>query len=440
MNISKVHYYFHELIFPTILFMVLGGMTWAVRGCSGFGASKGCLFAGITLATAWWFLSYDPKQQSIRPYANALAIMAMTIGIAFSGARGWMQWPAFFEGRLCLNYSANEYVPIPRYYGFIWQFISGIPWAGLGACFLAWFSCERKVTKQDWIIRIVCLVGGGVLAVVLFNALPNVFLPLYGSLKERYMDLENNPNLRRLIGDNHSAMMHLGLYLGVLVAEIIRRDKRNVVLILTVGLINGMGWSLLQNWKWAYNIWQGYNFNWWRCWETTGGVSLGLAYGIAYFLTNQPLKTKDSIVIHKPKTERMTLFLTVFLGIALSLRNGIKGWANIYLGNEEFWNTTLWIIFVPIILVGIYLIVSYVNRNSDDPHFASNPIPKYAVIIWTVLLIQNFIAQIITGPWSNWIEFSFSLYYLFLFLISVAIVYHYHFLKLLGIVDITTRK
>jgi len=152
------------------------------------------------------------------------------------------------------------------------------------------------------------------------------------------------------------------------------------------------------------------------------------------------LQTKDSIVIHKPKTERMTLFLTVFLGITLSLRNGIKGWANIYLGNEEYWSRVLWFIFIPIILVGIFVIVLYVNRNSDESRFANNPIPKYAVIIWTVLLIQNFIAQIITGPWSNWIEFSFSLYYLFLFLISVAIVYHYHFLKLLGITNFTASQ
>jgi hypothetical protein len=147
MNISKVHYYFHELVLPTILFMVLGGMTWAVRGCSGFGGSNGCLFAGITLATAWWFLSYDPKQQSIRPYANALAVMAMTIGIAFSGSRGWMQWPAFFEGKLYTNYTANEFVPIQDIMDIMAVYF-WIPWAGLGACFLAWSTVKGQTTRQ----------------------------------------------------------------------------------------------------------------------------------------------------------------------------------------------------------------------------------------------------------------------------------------------------
>jgi hypothetical protein len=37
-----------DFVLPTILFAALGGMTWAVRGCSGYGASAGCLFAGVT--------------------------------------------------------------------------------------------------------------------------------------------------------------------------------------------------------------------------------------------------------------------------------------------------------------------------------------------------------------------------------------------------------
>ncbi len=380
---SRAHYYVHELIFPTLLFMVLGGMTWAVRGCSGFGGSNGCLFAGITLATAWWFLSYDPQGKSIRPYSNAFAVMAMTIGITIAGARGWAQWANFFLGKLYTNYSAGEFVPIPRYYGFIWQFISGIPWAGLGACFLAWANRERKTTRSDWIIRIGCAVGGILIARFLFENFPNVFLPLYSSLEERYMDLENNPNLRRLINDNRSAIMHLGLYLGVLLGEILRKDRGNIMLILTVGIINGIGWSLLQNWKWAEGIWQGYNFNWWRCWETTGGISLGLGYGIAYFLTNQPLSVSNegSIIKPTPRTERIILFLTVFLALMLSLRNGLKGCANIYWGNQEYWSNVLWIIFIPIIIAGIFLIVRYAKRSSDDPQLLNNPFPKYPLII-----------------------------------------------------------
>src|SRR5215831_18636864 len=50
----------HDLILPTVLFAALGAMTWSVRGCSGFGAMNGCVFAGVTWGTAWWFIARDP--------------------------------------------------------------------------------------------------------------------------------------------------------------------------------------------------------------------------------------------------------------------------------------------------------------------------------------------------------------------------------------------
>ncbi len=49
----------HDLVLPTLLFAALGGMTWAVRGCSGFGAIPGCLFAGVTWGAASWYISRD---------------------------------------------------------------------------------------------------------------------------------------------------------------------------------------------------------------------------------------------------------------------------------------------------------------------------------------------------------------------------------------------
>ncbi len=80
-----------------------------------------------------------------------------------------MQWLRFFEGKM-YTHCPVELVPIPRYYGFIWQFISGIPWAGLGACFLAWASCERKTTRRDRLIRIAWAIGGVIIARILHLA------------------------------------------------------------------------------------------------------------------------------------------------------------------------------------------------------------------------------------------------------------------------------
>ena len=59
-----------------------------------------------------------------------------------------MQWPHFFNNTLYINYSAGESVPISRTYGFVWTFIAGIPWAGLGACALAWCASGRRTLRN----------------------------------------------------------------------------------------------------------------------------------------------------------------------------------------------------------------------------------------------------------------------------------------------------
>src|SRR6185369_17853217 len=86
----------HDLVLPTVLFMALGAMVWAVRGSSGFGAVNGCVFAGVTWGVAWWFIAREPAARQSRPYSSGWIILALTVGIGLSGARGWMQWPSFF--------------------------------------------------------------------------------------------------------------------------------------------------------------------------------------------------------------------------------------------------------------------------------------------------------------------------------------------------------
>src|SRR2546427_316104 len=114
-------------------------------------------------------------------------------------------------------------------------------------------------------------------------------MPLYKSLKAQYMDFQSNPNLRRLTNDNRAAIRHMGFYLGFLLFEVGRRDWKNVLLILTVGVVNGLGWALCQNWQWASRLWPEGHFNFWRCWESSGGISIGIAYGLAYYLVNRPM-------------------------------------------------------------------------------------------------------------------------------------------------------
>jgi hypothetical protein len=422
----------HNLLLPTLLFASLGGMTWAVRGCSGFGGEMGCLFAGVTWGTAWWFVAREPGSQQTRRYASGWVILALTVGIGMAGARGWMQWPSFFNGRLMTDAPAGKFIPISRIYGFIWLFIAGMPWAGLGACLLAWCGSRRPFPVWLWAVRLGCGFGAMYLALFLFQHLPEVFLPLYTTLKTQYQDVQSNPNLRRLINDNRAAIAHLGLYLGFLLFEAGRRDWKNVRLILTVGLLNGLGWAMCQNWQWAARVWPDGHFNFWRCWESTGGISIGIAYGVAYYLANNRMSEPEIATQGSgsdPNLERLGAYLGLLLGLGLSIKNGLKGWCNTYIGNEDYWNSVLWKIVGPLMVLGLLVILVRIWLRPLPKPFAGDAFPHAYRLVWLMLIVQNVIAQLVTGPWTVWSEVAFSIYYLLLFFLSAVILYHYHVLK-----------
>jgi hypothetical protein len=422
----------HDLILPTLLFVVLGAMTWAIRGCSGFGAVNGCVFAGVTWGVAWWFLAREPDGRQSRPYASGWIILALTAGIGIAGNRGWMQWPSFFDGRLQTNSAEGKWVPIPREYGFLWLFIAGVPWAGLGACMLAWCGSHRPAGPAAWCLRILCGIGMACLARFLFDHLPEVFLPLYKSMHEQYADARANPNLRRLINDNRAAITHLGLYLGWLLFEAGRKDWRSVKLIVTVGLANGLGWAACQNWRWAAGIWPGANFNFWRCWESSGGISIGLACGLAFYWANRPLPEAERLRLGmrlgngSPNLERFGAYLGLLFGLGLSIKNGLKGWANIYVGNEEHWDQVLWRTIGPLMLLCLAAVIARIRSRPIPRGFEFDLFPHAYRLIWLVLIVQNLIAQLVTGPLGEWNEMAFSIYYALLFCISAVIVHHYH--------------
>jgi len=316
----------HDLVMPMLLFAALGGMTWAVRGSSGFGTEKGCLFAGVMWGAAWWYLAHDPSREQSRRYASGWIILAVTLGIGLAGAQGWMQWPSFFEGKLLTNWEKRQWVPVPRMYGFLWLFIAGVPWAGLGACALAWCGSLPETRVWHWFLRIGCGLGVALLVQHFYNTFPQYFLPLYDSLGSRYQrvmavaDREDalDPNLWKLVRDCREALYHLGFYVGFLLYEIGRRDWKNALLIVTVGVVNGTGWALCQNWKWAPGIWGAGNFNWWRCWESSGGISIGIAFGLAYFLVNRRMSDKErAIVASRPAVSGPNFeWLLIYGGLA----------------------------------------------------------------------------------------------------------------------------
>ncbi|MDZ4859648.1 MAG: hypothetical protein SGI88_11765 [Candidatus Hydrogenedentes bacterium] len=463
----------NDLVLPTLLFAALGAMSWAVRGSSGYGGSDGCIFAGVLWGTAWWFIAREPRAVQSRRYTSGWIILAMMVGFGISGNRGWAQWSSMFEGRLQTNTAAGEYVSILPVYGFVWLFIAGVPWAGIGACMLAWCgdawkprgSREWVIWCGKWVLRIGSGYAGVRLAQYLFVEYPNVFLPLYTLHEGRYNDLEANSNLGRMINDNRAAITHLGLYLGFLAFEFARRDWKNVLLIAAVGLINGVGWSVQQNWMWANELWPNVAFNWWRSWESCGGISIGVALGVAYFLVNRPVtdaeraKLGEQLTNRWPNLERFGAYFGLLIGVGFSIRNGLKGWANLYLGNEDYWSGVLWKIIGPLMILGFILMVlrilmrcvrvestddmdmvdavdmrdteaAAVQSKTHDQKSKMNLVfPHAYVITWLVLIIMNILAQLATKSFGHWPETVFAFYYAALFVFTGMIIRHYHKMK-----------
>jgi len=283
----------HDFLLPTLLFVVLGAMTWAVRGCAGAGGMNAHVAPGLTWGAAWWFLARDRGYKQSRRYSSGWILLALAAGFAIAGERGWMQWPNFFSGQLATNYSKGEYVPIAKTYGFIWFFIAGTAWAGLPACLLAWCGSGRSLRAWEWSLRLACGFGVACLAWRIFTAYPRVFLPLYDSIRAKYLDFHANPNLAKLYRDNGASMRHFGCYLGFLLFEVARRDWRNVKIMVSVGALTGLGWAGCQNWRWASSMWPGAAFNFGRCWEVSGGICIGIGLGVAYYLANRRMSDKE---------------------------------------------------------------------------------------------------------------------------------------------------
>ena len=127
------------------------------------------------------------------------------------------------------------------------------------------------------------------------------------------------------------------------------------------------------------------------------------------------------------KLERIGLYLGLIWGLGLSIKNGLRGWANIYIGNEDHWEQVLWRIIGPAMLLSSVAAILWIRSRPPMDNSAAVAFRRPARAIWLVLIVQNTIAQLVTGPWTSWSEVAFSIYYLLLFATSAVIVYHYSY-------------
>jgi hypothetical protein len=101
------------------------------------------------------------------------------------------------------------------------------------------------------------------------------------------------------------------------------------------------------------------------------------------------------------------------------------------LGHEDYWDLVLWKTLGPVLLVCLLVLAAWIFLRPPPIDSQGDLFPRAYQMIWLVLVLQNLIAQLITGPWTVWSEAVFSIYYLLLFALTGVIIRHFHRLKAL---------
>jgi hypothetical protein len=80
-------------------------------------------------------------------------------------------------------------------------------------------------------------------------------------------------------------------------------------------------------------------------------------------------------------------------------------------------------------LACLVALVAWIRSRRLPKDYQGDVFPHAYRLIWLVLIVQNLIAQLVTGPFANWNETAFSIYYILLFAISAVIVHHFQLMK-----------
>ncbi|GAB4323839.1 MAG: hypothetical protein Kow0069_29150 [Promethearchaeota archaeon] len=397
---------------------------WAVRGSSGYGAVPGCVFAGTLWGALWYLLAREPAEEKRRRYSSGWSVLAVTAGVGVSGMQGWSQWGNWVQGRFYVDWASGQFLPVNPAWGYAWWFVVAVHWGGMGSVFLAWTGSKVPPNARDWALRLAMGAAGAAVAWLAFEERPDLFLPHYDAL-DGY-DPAGCVQCVRAYNDCRQALAWLGAYAGFVAHEALRRDWTNVKLILTVGLVTGIGWVAFQFWQFADDWFPGVAFNWWRCWESSAGGVVGLAYGVAFARFNRPAPPGAPPPREQPfsRARNAEKLLGVHgalaVGLTWSFVAGVKGWMNVYLGIDE----TLWGWAAPAATLAVAAWGASCWANSRDPLAVGDgrdATPHYPALFAVAYALNRELGLQVTGPLNNWVEAAFFAYYLALAAFDVAV-------------------
>jgi hypothetical protein len=148
---------------------------------------------------------------------------------------------------------------------------------------MAWCQPSTPVRWFHWLLRLAAGGVGAWTALWFVKAFPQYVLPFH---EEGIYSLAENATCLRAERTILEIAPHVGLFLGFLIFELVRRDWKAVGLMLVMSLGFAIPFSLGGYWHTLND--SSIKLGWWKFWEMTIGLGGGMAIGLAYYMYNRP--------------------------------------------------------------------------------------------------------------------------------------------------------
>jgi len=277
-----------------LLFAIVGALYWAMRGSDGYGGITGAVLPGMMWGLVWYYLA------SMRGREESWIVPACTIGFGAGGFNGYGQFISWSAGVFHIKYPELTKAISPSL-GYIWLFICGFGWGGVGGHLVAFFvEKERKIPAT--LIRCLCFPVGAVVGWLIVARRPDLFMPFYS--KELYdpafcTDCKRNLEIMPIAG------AFVGMTLLASLYDVFRRRLRSLITV----AITAIGFGAVFSGAVPFQHFGKYapGFDWWKVWEMTIGTVGGAVIGIVY------LFNKDRMEPAKPVSRFIAVNFFIFL-------------------------------------------------------------------------------------------------------------------------------
>lgn len=390
-----------------LLFSLLGAFFWAIRGTGGYGGEDGGALAGLGWAMVWFGLSWFDGKGGHRPYASNAIIVAITLGIMIGGFTGYGVYNGWVRGNFYLDHPHGER-EVAAWTGYTMLFLCGLHWGGIPGAFMAWCAPEKPATWTTWIVRLVAGVAGIVVSLWIVRQFPAWFLPFYG---EGIYQVEANATCVRAQDSLHTIAPHVGLYLGWLVLEIVRRDKRAIAIMLIMGLGFALPFAIGGYWH-TMNATE-WRMPWWKFWEMTIGFGGGLAFALAFLLFNRP----DPDQKYDPAKGVRWAWIIIVVAGGFVLTGAVDGFTRLHEIARPAWLSRGAIAYAYLIAAAIAL--GLYARRISMRKFDMRPVPL--AVVWLVLGVIFAAGFVVSVP-GEWVLTNYVLLSIYTVSLTVSLV------------------